>query len=540
METQTICRAALYLRLSRDDGEAESASIATQRKLLVNYAAQNGYTIYGEYIDDGWSGTNFDRPAFRRMLADIEDRKVNLVITKDLSRLGRDYIKVGQYTELYFPSKGVRYIAVNDGYDSESPYQDIAPFKNVMNEMYARDISQKIRSALIAQMKDGAYIGAFAPYGYQKDTADKNHLIADAQTCEIVKAIFHMAANGMLPAGIAQTLNGQGVPSPAVYRCMTHCGLDVNAYSKRQEWTGATIAKMLRNVVYLGHTAQGKTTKLSFRSGLTVKKPPDEWILVRNTHTALVDEEVFSLIQRRIRARTCKKKGEFTNIFSGIVKCADCGRNMSATGTRKKGSPANLICGGYKLYGARECSNHFIDYNALYEIVQKALQDQLSVCDEERETILDLAEDHIGKDAARMDLRQTLSEINKRRKELDGIVKRLYEDNAAGRLGEGRMNQLLLRFEQEAKALDERERYLLRRRNEAETPVDSTRERLNMLMNGIIHAEKLSKLMLFQLIDHIEVGQGQYEKDECGSVKRQTIRIAFRFQAKTGVTEFVR
>lgn len=540
METQTICRAALYLRLSRDDGEAESASIATQRKLLVNYAAQNGYPIYGEYIDDGWSGTNFDRPAFRRMLADIEDRKVNLVITKDLSRLGRDYIKVGQYTELYFPSKGVRYIAVNDGYDSESPYQDIAPFKNVMNEMYARDISQKIRSALIAQMKDGAYIGAFAPYGYQKDTTDKNHLIADVQTCEIVKAIFHMAANGMLPAGIAQTLNGQGVPSPAVYRCMTHGCLDVNVYSKRQEWTGATIAKMLRNVVYLGHTAQGKTTKLSFKSGLTVKKLPDEWILVRNTHTALVDEEVFSLIQRRIRARTCKKKGEFTNIFSGIVKCADCGRNMSATGTRKKGSPANLICGGYKLYGARECSNHFIDYNALYEIVQKALQDQLSVCDEERETILDLAEDHIGKDAARMDLRQTLSEIDKRRKELDGIVKRLYEDNAAGRLGEGRMNQLLLRFEQEAKALDERERYLLRRRNEAETPVDSTRERLNMLMNGIIHAEKLSKLMLFQLIDHIEVGQGQYEKDECGSVKRQTIRIAFRFQAKTGVTEFVR
>lgn len=472
------------------------------------------------------------------MIADIEAGKVNLVMTKDLSRLGRDYITAGQYTEIYFPSKGVRYIAINDGYDSDSPYTDIAPFKNVINEMYARDTSKKIRSAFTTKMRDGAYIAAFAPYGYQKDPADKNHLVVDTQSGEIVKQIFRLAANGALPIEIARTLNAQGTPSPAVYRCMTHEGLDVNQYSQRQEWTSATITKMLRNVVYLGHIAQGKTTKVSFKSHLTVTNPRDEWIVVENTHEALVDEETFDLVRRRTTARTCEKKGAFYNLFSGIAKCADCGKNMSATGTRKKGSPASLTCGGYKLYGADECSNHFIDYNVLYEIVLTSLKEQLCISRGERAAILDNAQKHPLFIVKQQDHRKELGSIKKRLRELEKIIGKLYEDNAAGRLNNARMNKLLPKYEQEAEALENR-MDAIEVEKAASVPLEQTsREKLDKLLCQFTDVTELTPKLLFKLIDHIEIGQGHYEKGAHGRVKHQTVKIFYRFQTQAAVKQY--
>ena len=539
MKAGSTYKAALYMRLSKDDdGTPESASITTQRKMLRSYAADQGFQVFDEYVDDGWSGTNFDRPDFKRMIADIEAGKVNLVLTKDLSRLGRDYITAGQYTEIYFPSKGVRYIAINDGYDSDSPYTDIAPFKNVINEMYARDTSKKIRSAFTTKMRDGAYIAAFAPYGYQKDPADKNHLVVDTQSGEIVKQIFRLAANGALPIEIARTLNAQGTPSPAVYRCMTHEGLDVNQYSQRQEWTSATITKMLRNVVYLGHTAQGKTTRVSFKSHLTVSNPRDEWIVVENTHEALVDAETFDLVRRRSASRTCGKKGAFYNLFSGIAKCADCGKNMSATGTRKKGSPANLICGGYKLYGADQCSNHFIDYNVLYEIVLTSLKEQLCISRGERAAILDNAQKHPLFIVKQQDHRKELGSIKKRLRELEKIIGKLYEDNAAGRLNNARMNKLLPKYEQEAEALENR-MDAIEVEKAAPVPLEQTsREKLDKLLCQFTDVTELTPKLLFKLIDHIEIGQGHYEKGANGRVKHQTVKIFYRFQTQAAVKQY--
>ena len=539
MKAGSTYKAALYMRLSKDDdGTSESASITTQRKMLRSYAADQGFQVFDEYVDDGWSGTNFDRPDFKRMIADIEAGKVNLVLTKDLSRLGRDYITAGQYTEIYFPSKGVRYIAINDGYDSDSPYTDIAPFKNVINEMYARDTSKKIRSAFTTKMRDGAYIAAFAPYGYQKDPADKNHLVVDTQSGEIVKQIFRLAANGALPIEIARTLNAQGTPSPAVYRCMTHEGLDVNQYSQRQEWTSATITKMLRNVVYLGHTAQGKTTRVSFKSHLTVSNPRDEWIVVENTHEALVDAETFDLVRRRSASRTCGKKGAFYNLFSGIAKCADCGKNMSATGTRKKGSPANLTCGGYKLYGADECSNHFIDYNVLYEIVLTSLKEQLCISRGERAAILDNAQKHPLFIVKQQDHRKELGSIKKRLRELEKIIGKLYEDNAAGRLNNARMNKLLPKYEQEAEALENR-MDAIEVEKAAPVPLEQTsREKLDKLLCQFTDVTELTPKLLFKLIDHIEIGQGHYEKGANGRVKHQTVKIFYRFQTQAAVKQY--
>ena len=539
MKAGSTYKAALYMRLSKDDdGTPESASITTQRKMLRSYAADQGFQVFDEYVDDGWSGTNFDRPDFKRMIADIEAGKVNLVLTKDLSRLGRDYITAGQYTEIYFPSKGVRYIAINDGYDSDSPYTDIAPFKNVINEMYARDTSKKIRSAFTTKMRDGAYIAAFAPYGYQKDPADKNHLVVDTQSGKIVKQIFRLAANGALPIEIARTLNAQGTPSPAVYRCMTHEGLDVNQYSQRQEWTSATITKMLRNVVYLGHIAQGKTTKVSFKSHLTVSNPRAEWIVVENTHEALVDAETFDLVRRRSASRTCGKKGAFYNLFSGIAKCADCGKNMSATGTRKKGSPANLICGGYKLYGADQCSNHFIDYNVLYEIVLTSLKEQLCISRGERAAILDNAQKHPLFIVKQQDHRKELGSIKKRLRELEKIIGKLYEDNAAGRLNNARMNKLLPKYEQEAEALENR-MDAIEVEKAAPVPLEQTsREKLDKLLCQFTDVTELTPKLLFKLIDHIEIGQGHYEKGAHGRVKHQTVKIFYRFQTQAAVKQY--
>lgn len=539
MKAGSTYKAALYMRLSKDDdGTSESASITTQRKMLRSYAADQGFQVFDEYVDDGWSGTNFDRPDFKRMIADIEAGKVNLVLTKDLSRLGRDYITAGQYTEIYFPSRGVRYIAINDGYDSDSPYTDIAPFKNVINEMYARDTSKKIRSAFTTKMRDGAYIAAFAPYGYQKDPADKNHLVVDTQSGEIVKQIFRLAANGALPIEIARTLNAQGTPSPAVYRCMTHEGLDVNQYSQRQEWTSATITKMLRNVVYLGHIAQGKTTRVSFKSHLTVSNPRDEWIVVENTHEALVDAETFDLVRRRSASRTCGKKGAFYNLFSGIAKCADCGKNMSATGTRKKGSPANLTCGGYKLYGADQCSNHFIDYNVLYEIVLTSLKEQLCISRGERAAILDNAQKHPLFIVKQQDHRKELGSIKKRLRELEKIIGKLYEDNAAGRLNNARMNKLLPKYEQEAEALENR-MDAIEMEKAAPVPLEQTsREKLDKLLCQFTDVIELTPKLLFKLIDHIEIGQGHYEKGVHGRVKHQTVKIFYRFQTQAAVKQY--
>lgn len=286
--------AALYMRLSKDDGKSESRSISSQREILRNFAAERGFPIFDEYIDDGFSGTNFDRPAFNRMLSDIENGKIGIVITKDLSRLGRDYISAGQFTENYFPSKGIRYIAVNDGYDSENGFSDLAPFKNLINEMYARDTSRKIRSAFSARMKNGDFVGAFAPFGYKRSPENRHKLITDKKTAEIVKRIFSESAKGKRPIEIAHKLDSDNIPTPLDFR---------NGVLKSKNWSSATIQKILKNPVYLGHMVQGKTSKISFKSKKSVSVPGEKQFFVKFTHEAVVDEKTFNEANRKYRNR---------------------------------------------------------------------------------------------------------------------------------------------------------------------------------------------------------------------------------------------
>ncbi len=521
--------AALYMRLSKDDeGKGESASITTQRKMLRAYAAEKHYFVYDEYVDDGISGTTFERPDFRRMIRDIESGKVNMVITKDLSRLGRDYILTGQYTEIYFPSKRVRYIAINDGYDSDSPCTDIAPFKNIINEMYARDISKKIRSSFTTHMQEGAFVGAFAPYGYIRDPADKHHLVIDEDAAKIVREIFLKASEGILPIDIARELNRRMAPTPLEYRQKQRPEEGAKEFEKRRGWTSSTITKMLRNIVYLGHMAQGKTTKISFKSQRAVKNPKEDWYVVKNTHEPIVSREVFDMAGRRSRQRTCARKGEFHNIFSGIVKCADCGRNMSAVGTRKKGSPGNLACGAYKLYGTKGCTNHFIDYDILCRIVLSGIRESVQISGQEEQEILERAQKCLEKQNTGRDRKQELSTLEKRLCELDRLIEKLYEDHVEGLLSEERMKKMLRKYERENSEISLRIEGL-RADAGAEKREDNTMEQLRKVLHSFTEPEKLSRELLFHFIDCIEIGQGIFRETEQGRIKEQTVRIYFRF-----------
>lgn len=290
--------AGLYMRLSREDGTHESAGIEGQRLLLRSFAAQQNLAVAEEYVDDGYSGTNYRRPAFERMLRDIEMGKINTVLIKDLSRLGRNYLASGELTEVYFPSRNVRLIAVNDGYDSETGEDDMAPFRHVINEMYARDISKKIRSSLYAKMREGQYVGSFPPYGYRKSEDNKNRLQIDWESASIVRRIFDMAAKGASTRYIAEQLNHEEIPIPLDYRRIRE-----GKEGMGREWTASGICKILRNRVYLGHTEQGKSRKPNFRSGGCVPRKREDWIVVEHTHDPLIDEETFKQVQKRSRKK---------------------------------------------------------------------------------------------------------------------------------------------------------------------------------------------------------------------------------------------
>ena len=292
-------RAALYMRLSREDGGrergGESAGIESQRLLLRAFASERGFEVYDEYVDDGFSGIRYDRPQFERMLADIEAGRVNLVLVKDLSRLGRNYIVSGELTEVYFPERRVRLIAVNDGYDSERDREDdLAPFRHVMNEMYARDISKKIRTALRAKILEGQYIGSFAPYGYRKRRDNKNALEPDPPAAAVVRRIFRLAAEGTKAGEIAAGLNAERIPVPLDYRRLCR-----GQSSEGRAWSASGVCKILGNQVYLGHTVQGKTAKISLKSQKSHPKRREEWVVIPNTHEPLISEELFAESRRR-------------------------------------------------------------------------------------------------------------------------------------------------------------------------------------------------------------------------------------------------
>ncbi len=373
---------ALYCRLSKDDGSnSESLSIRTQKAMLMEYATRNGFGNCQYYVDDGYSGTNSDRPAFQELLDDIREGKVATVITKDQSRLGRNHIETGTYMEIFFPEHGVRYIAINDGYDSnEQSQMDIAPFRNIINEMYAKDTSRKIKSALRTRKKSGKYISSGAPFGYQKDPADHNHLVIDPNTAPVVEYIYSMAEEGLGLHRIAKRLHDEKVLKPCYYK-KEMFGRFIDD-EKMYDWDSAYISQVLHSPVYAGHIIYEAKPTVSMKSKKRRYIPFEERAIVPNTHEAIIPQDRWENVQRILYSRSSSfmcDKTDYDNIFKGIVRCADCGRTMlvKVEHRRKRNSVLDqtfYCCSTYRKYGAKACDSHNLEARVLHEAVFADIQ----------------------------------------------------------------------------------------------------------------------------------------------------------------------
>lgn len=504
MERSTVMRtknnyAAFYLRLSKeDDKPGESMSIENQRKILQQYIKNTDFLFCGEYVDDGFSGTSMNRPALNRMMRDIEDGKISIVLTKDFSRLGRNSGRVQILLDEFFARNRVRYIAVSDGIDTMQPTSTssiITPVLGFANELYAGDISRKIKASFGAKMINGDFIGAFAPYGYKKDSDNKNHLVPDEVSSEVIKGIFKMAKDGYSPHQIAETLAVRHIPTPLEYRGRKTDG--------KCEWHTGTVSKILRNEVYLGKTLQGKTNKPSFKSSYIYNVPKSDWICVENTHTPLVDKETWEIVRKKMQSRARKREKGFVNIFSGIAKCADCGHNMTTVPSRKKGTVCNLACGSYKSRGKEVCSNHFIDYGLLYNIVLQEIKFWISRADGDIRTI--------EEEAVREKYNSTvIGEVNKskrRMQEVTLLIKKIYEDFSFGRISEEMYKKLSEEYEAEYKSL----KITAKAAKNQLHPENNSSYDFPALINEMRAAETLSDTLLKNLIECIEVEQGEYD-----------------------------
>lgn len=362
--------AGLYIRLSReDDGEGQSESVSNQLSMLTTFARENGVKVYDTYIDDGWSGTNFERPAFQRLLADIEARLVNLVITKDLSRLGRDYIGTGHYMERWFPEHRVRYISLLDGIDTgvESAANDITPFRAIMNDMYAKDISKKIGSVKHDKQRRGLFIGGKAVFGYRLSEDEKNRLVVDETAAAIVRRVFSMALEGLSCRGIAETLNGEKIPTPALY-----AGLP----SGRGLWSSETISALLRNETYTGSMVQGRTRRVSYKSKKCVRQPQAAWAVVPGTHEAIVDAETFAHVGRLLDARRTTRERTHPFLLKGLIFCRECGAPLGVVARRDTSGEETLyfICRTYQRTGRNgPCTCHAAREAAATDAVLKTV-----------------------------------------------------------------------------------------------------------------------------------------------------------------------
>lgn len=384
LKSKSSYSAAVYLRLSREDGDkTESDSIQNQRELIRDYLSRHPEIIHTrEFVDDGFSGSNFERPGFLRMMSEIENRRIDCVVVKDLSRFGRNYIETGKYLDRIFPMLEVRFIAINDNYDSANESDDanqiVVPFKNLINDAYCRDISIKIRSQLDVKRKNGKFIGSFAGYGYRKDPNDKNHLIVDEYAANIVRMIFNMKLEGYSAGAIADHLNGLGVLAPMAYK--RSCGIHFNGgfeVTENPMWHPKSVTRILKNELYTGMAVQGKNRKINYKVKESRPVEEAEWIRVPDAYEKIISREVFDTVQSLLLldTRTSPEK-EQVDVFSGLVRCGDCGQNMIRRCSTKKGKKYYYYhCTTYK--NGLGCSAHLISTERLYEAVLGQIRSQI-------------------------------------------------------------------------------------------------------------------------------------------------------------------
>lgn len=432
MNIQSDQITALYCRLSRDDElQGDSNSIANQKKILLKYAQDNEFANPRFYVDDGVSGTTFDRPDFKRMVGDMEKGMLATVITKDLSRLGRDYLKTGEYAEVIFPRYDVRYIAVNDNVDTDRSDNEFMPFKNLFNEWYARDTSKKIRAVFNAKAQRGGRLSTRAPYGYIKDPQNPKRLIPDEETAPIVRRILDLCASGKGPSQIARILSEDKVmiPDACAYR-RTGVRGNETTISHPYSWKASTIAKMLERVEYIGHTVNCRTRRRSYKDKRKIDVPKDQQLVFENTHEPLIDLDTWEIVQEvRQGKRRPTRMGEMDK-FSGLVFCADYGsRHYHIRGTTMTAEQTNYVCGTYRKKGREACSAHFIRTTVLNKLVLEDIRRVTAIASEHEQEFIQTVMQKTASQNQR-EIAAKKKELEKARRrilELDGLFKRMYE-----------------------------------------------------------------------------------------------------------------
>ncbi|WP_418856242.1 recombinase family protein [Ruthenibacterium lactatiformans] len=498
--------AALYIRLSKEDeNEGPSGSVTNQQSLLHAFVREHRLDVYDTYIDDGWSGTSFDRPGFQRMLRDIEAGRVNMVITKDLSRLGRDYIMTGHYMERYFPEKRVRYISLLDGVDTgiESSANDITPFRAIMNDMYAKDISKKIKSVKHDKQRKGEFIGGKPMYGYRMHPSEKNRIVIDEDAAPVVRRIFAMALAGTSCRQIAVRLNEEGVLSPAAY-----AGLTLSCHGPYSgQWSSERITAMLKNETYIGNMVQGRTARISYKTKKCLRRQPEQWVVVEHTHEPLIDPETFRKVQLMVNSRRNTRSRTYDFLLKGLIFCHECGYPLAVMNRRNAAGEDRLffVCRTYQRFTkAGVCSCHSIKEQTVTEAVIERTRE---VCEAylNPERLRPIAAAAVAA-SGRVDGREEeLSALHARIDSMTAHLDRIYMDRLNGLLADVDFERLYRRIKAERTALEEKLRELEAQKKNPVPIEDRARE----LVQQFLHCAFTSRELLVSLIERIELTESK-------------------------------
>ena len=512
--------AALYIRLSKEDeNEGPSESVTNQKSLLDEFVKNNRLSVYDVYIDDGYSGTNFDRPAFQRMIGDIEAGKVNMVITKDLSRLGRDYIMTGHYMERYFPEKRVRYISLLDGIDTgvESTANDITPFRAIMNDMYAKDISRKIKSVKRDKQRKGQFIGGKPVYGYRMHPTEKNKIVVDEEAAVVVRRIFAMALDGISCRKIAAKLNEEGVPTPAAY-----AGLTVpNPGPYTGLWSSERISEMLQNETYIGNMVQGRTVKISYKSKKCLKQDRENWVVVENTHEPLIDKETFQKVRMLVNSRRHTRSRTYDFLLKGLIFCHECGYPLAVLNRKNAAGEDVLyfVCRTYQRFTkAGVCTCHSIKEKTVTDAVIAKAREVCEACLNPRE-LLPMAQEAVEQAQKENAPENEMQAIQNKIDSLTANLDKMYMDRLSGLLAETDFERIYQRVKMERAVLEDKLKAL---EAQKECPV-STEDRARALVQKFMDSAFTSRELLVSLIQRVEL------------TEEKQIIIKFRFREREAI-----
>ena len=493
---------ALYIRLSKEDeSEGPSQSVQNQESLLREFVQQYHLNVYDTYIDDGWSGTSFDRPGFQRMISDIEARRVNMVVTKDLSRLGRDYILTGHYMERYFPEHRVRYISLLDGIDTgvDSTANDITPFRAIMNDMYAKDISKKIKSVKRDKQRKGQFIGGKPMYGYKMHPTEKNKIVIDEEVAPVVRRIFALALSGMSCRKIATTLNEEGVPTPATY-----CGWKVGTPGPYTGlWSSERISEMLKNETYIGNMVQGRSRKINYKTKKCIRQQPKDWVVVEGTHEPLIDQETFDKVRRLVDSRKHTRSRTYDFLLKGLIFCHECGYPMAVINRKNVAGEDRLffVCRTYQRFTkAGVCTCHSIKEETVNEAVFAKVREvcQAYLNPDELMPVAQKAVENASKESScEAEIQALQSKITALTTNLD----QMYMDRLSGLLPEADFQRLYQKVKMDRTVLEDRLKSLQEQENQ---PVN-TEEKARALVKQFLDSALTSRELLVSLIERVEL-----------------------------------